>query len=155
MAQACLEVPGKRKLLLSKLSSFVFSLFLSFSVLVFLLFFSLFLSPFLFLFFFCLLMHLALACLLLEPWSHRLLLFWSNAMLFGAGGCFSPPYRVILNGLGSLRWPDSCKSFQRFRTQPLCESRFGALVMKNVFCESIRANRPNSPCESPGYLRLE
>ena len=62
------------------------------------------------------------------------------------------------------------------RTEPLfCESRFGVLevancrlqairtnrsnVMKNIFCslrvslcESIRTNRPNSFCESPGHL---
>ena len=73
--------------------------------------------------------------------------------------------------------PDSRESFQGSRTEPLlCESRFGGLKMANrrleairanrsnvmkieVFlridsCESIRANRPDSRCESPGHLRL-
>ena len=72
---------------------------------------------------------------------------------------------------------DSRESFQGSRTEPLfCESRFGGqaiganrrveairanrlhvmkigVLLRIDSCESIRANRPDSRCESPGHLR--
>ena len=87
------------------------------------------------------------------------------------------PIRVNRFG-DSCESPDSRKSFQGSRTEPLfCESHFGGLKIANrrseairanrshivntgVFLrinsrESIRANRPDLRCESRGHLRTE
>ena len=83
------------------------------------------------------------------------------------------PMRTNLR-IDSRESPDSRKSFQGSRTEPLfCESRYGGLKIANrrfeairvnrahvtahyenkgCLCESIRANRPDSRCESPGHL---